>query len=203
MAKRHYFTPVFSGESPPLWKQHSVHSTMDRVPAPETLLASSRQRTKQLFGEIHISSIEANQDIPHRARLASKIRSDYKYSQELPAFLAQKHGKAKKPVTAATTEEQTNGVKQIKMIEDAQYVSMTREDANYDSRNQPSNALTVRTGTTQGNGAGVGATGSTPRGASSSLIRRENYQPVKPEWHAPWKLRTVLRCVFMSFQKMY
>jgi hypothetical protein len=91
---------------------------------PQTLLQSSRQRTRAIFGDIHLSSIEAEQEISHRARLASKIRSDYEYSRELPAFLAQKHGKAKKAVTAAAADgEHTNGVKQIKMIEDAQYDS--------------------------------------------------------------------------------
>lgn len=168
---------------------------MDTAPSPQTLLANSRQRTRELFGDIHISSIESNQEISHRARLASKIRSDYKYSQELPAFLAQKHGKAKKAVTAAAAGEQTNGVKQIKMIEDAQYISKARREADCNSRNQPSNALTVRGPSSQANVAG--GAGSAPRGASSSLIRRENYQPVKPEWHAPWKLRTVLRYVFL------
>ena len=92
--------------------------------SPETLLQTSRQRTKAIFGDIHLSSIEANEQISHRARLASKIRSDYQHSRELPAFLAQKHGRTKKAVAAAAAAgEQTNGVKQIKMIEDAQYVS--------------------------------------------------------------------------------
>jgi pleiotropic regulator 1 len=164
--------------------------------SPETLLQTSRQRTKAIFGDIHLSSIEANEQISHRARLASKIRSDYQHSRELPAFLAQKHGRTKKAVAAAAGE-QTNGVKQIKMIEDAQYVSwFIIWRANLISRNQPSNALTVRTNASQSHGAGAASSG--PRAPSSSLVRRENYQPVKPEWHAPWKLRTVLRCVVLS-----
>ena len=163
---------------------------MATSPSAQNLLQTSQQRTRDLFGDISVSAIEANEHAGHRARLASKIRSDYRHSTELPSFLAQKHGKAKRAIQQSTTPT-TNGAKQIKMIEDTQYVPRLRNQTYLSSRNQPSSALTLRAPLSQTNGAG--AAGSAPGSQSSSLIRRENYQPVKPEWHAPWKLRTVLR----------
>jgi pleiotropic regulator 1 len=163
---------------------------MATSPSAQNLLQTSQQRTRDLFGDISVSAIEANEQAGHRARLASKIYNDYRHSTELPAFLAQKHGKAKQAIQPSTTPT-TNGAKQIKMIEDTRYVPRLGKQTYLYSRNQPSGALTVRTPLSQTNGAG--AAGSGPRPQSSSLVRRENYQPIKPEWHAPWKLRTVLR----------
>jgi len=58
-------------------------------------------------------------------------------------------------------------------------------------------ALTLRSKPGMGGLPGAGSAGSTGAGVqkgtpSSSLVRRQNVQPIKPQWHAPWKLMRVI-----------
>lgn len=177
--------------------------------SPQALLNESRKRTRAVFGEEYTSSVDVDNEprykpaspslanSSHRARIAYKIRSEYESVKELPYFLAEKQGKVKQ---STANSIQANGTIQTKLIEDVQrsqrYLSQ-RKHSNSKSHSEPSNALTVRVPTTRPQGAGMSqsATGGQP---STSIIRRENYQPIKPEWHAPWKLRTVIRYVSLS-----
>ena len=147
--------------------------------AGSSLQVESRRRTRAVFGDEYTSSIEVDEENSHRTRIAAKIQSEYGNVKELPFFLAEKQGK--KP----TIENKSI---QTRLIEDVQrsqkFKSYQRLNADY-SRNEPSTALTVAVPTTR---PAMTAHSSTP---GSHVIRRENYQPVKPEWHAPWKLRRV------------
>jgi len=155
--------------------------------AVSSLLTNSRRRTKAVFGEEFTSSVEVDEENSHRARIAAKIRSEYDNVKELPFFLAEKQGK-KKPTP--TTTKQAHGSIQTKLIEDVQrsqrYKPSAKSRIDYSQTASSSTALTVRVPTTRPRG--TPSTQSTP---GTQIIRRENYQPVKPEWHAPWKLRRV------------
>jgi hypothetical protein len=98
-------------------------------PDPHTLLHKSQKRTRAVFGEEYTESIDVDNepryqtasltlsDYSHRARIASKIRSEYEAVKELPYFLAEKQGKVKQ---SAVKPAQTNGTIQTKLIEDIQ-----------------------------------------------------------------------------------
>lgn len=53
-------------------------------------------------------------------------------------------------------------------------------------------ALTLRSKPGMGGPPGVGGAGAQNGIPSSSLVRRQNVQPIKPQWHAPWKLMRVI-----------
>ena len=185
------------------------------LPDASSLLSSSRKRTRAVFGDEYLAGIEVDDeqrygcsksyglstDNSHRARISSKIRSEYENVKELPFFLAEKQGKARKPPPKTN---EANGTIQTKLIEDVQRSHRYRMRFGLEliksERGETSNALTVRMPTSRPRqtGATPSISGSQP---STSLIRRENYQPIKPEWHAPWKLRTVIRYVFHSFPR--
>jgi pleiotropic regulator 1 len=156
----------------------------------DLLLSASRKQTAAVFGDEYLSSIDITDEISHRAKISSKIRSEYESVKELPFFLAEKQGKQK---LRATKPPETDGLIQTKLIEDVQRSQRqfpTNSQIDENSQSDHSQALTVSMPTSRPQGTGR----TTVSGqSSSSLIRRENYQPVKPEWHAPWKLRTVLR----------
>lgn len=153
-----------------------------------SLRSSSRRRTRAVFGEECTSSIEVDEEHSHRARIATKIRSEYDNVKELPFFLAEKQGK-KKP--AQTTAIQANKSIQTKLIEDVQrsqrFETYTKSKVDYSKTESSSTALRVRVPPVT-RPPGTPSAQSTP---GSQIIRRENYQPIKPEWHAPWKLRRV------------
>jgi pleiotropic regulator 1 len=164
-------------------------SSMERTDA-KTLLSNSRKQTQAVFGKEYLSSIEVDEETSHRAKLASKIRSEYENVKELPFFLTEKQGKAKQP---SAPKQATSSI-QTRLIEDVQrsqrYTSHLQSES---SRDEPSTALTVRMPTSRPSGMGQSSAGGS--GGRSQVIRRDNYQPVKPEWHAPWKLRTVIRYI--------
>jgi len=147
-----------------------------------TVVESTRKRTRAIFGEDYaVGPLDFDDTISHRAKIASKILNEYNNVKELPFFLAERQGQ-KKQKPRSTIQQAEPGI-QTKLIEDVQRTA---------SSNEPSNALTVRVPTTRP--GGVSGSTSESQGPSSSLtVRREHYQPVKPQWHAPWKLRTVIR----------
>ncbi|BFZ64873.1 pre-mRNA-splicing factor prp46 [Saitoella coloradoensis] len=157
----------------------------------ELLLRRSAKRTRALFAESDSSSAptpalaSTTEDPAIKARITSKLRAEYEHVRELPAHIAAKQPGAKKKVVkkakGATVEDgEDEGT--MKMIEGIP----AREDGDQ------SQALTIRTPGTSGAGAaGVGG-GRAPAGAQHGLIRRSHVQPIKPEWHAPWKLMRVI-----------
>jgi pleiotropic regulator 1 len=156
------------------------------VAAFSDMLSTTRKRTRGIFGDEYSYGDEERS---HRTRIASKIRSEYENVKELPFFLADKRGKAKPSIPKTV---QANGTIQTRLIEDVQR-SQRYLDLPIQTNESQSNstALTKRMPTSRPSGASQ--TQSKPgQQASTSLIRREDYQPIKPEWHAPWKLQKVL-----------
>ncbi|MCJ1273564.1 pre-mRNA-splicing factor prp46 [Puttea exsequens] len=141
----------------------------------EILVRTSAQKTRDLFGSDYTApepSFDASPNDPTvaaaRASRQALFRAEYQDVQELPAALAAKQPtiRRKKP----KTDNMIDGISE-----------KTGET------DRSSSALTLRKG---------GAPGALPNGAgrqdSSSLIKRENIQQVKPEWHSPWELMRVI-----------
>lgn len=135
---------------------------------------------------------ESPVDLADRAGLTARIRSEYDDVRQLPPALAAKQATAasaaatrrKKAKTHSADADPTDSRTAL-MIEDIS----AKEDLVLGT----SLALAVR-----GKGAGKdlppNANGPTVQKnlPSSSLVRKQAVLPIKPEWHAPWKLMRVI-----------
>ncbi|KAG8533359.1 pre-mRNA-splicing factor prp46 [Bacidia gigantensis] len=148
----------------------------------ESLIRTSMKRTRDLFGSEYISPVpyEPTLDDPvqaaEKAGLSFRMNAEYKAVQTLPPALEAKQ----KAATAAARgkrrkAEDGDQSSTAKMIEG---IAAKSENAA-----GTSTALALRNGNT---GSMPGAQ------SSSSLVRRQNIQQVRPEWHAPWELMRVI-----------
>lgn len=155
-------------------------------------MKNSMKRTREIFGtEYTIPKPDACASAM-RVGLRYRLNSEYGDVIELPPALAAKQAKAmgsissrrKKPKVQAG-EDDPSDPQLAKMIEGIPVRAEKNGSAG------PSTALALR-GT--GSGAGPNANGPTPQRnlPSSSLVRKQNIQQPKPEWHAPWKLMRVI-----------
>ena len=152
----------------------------------DILVKNSRKRTRELFGSDYTCPAPYFKDSPEdplylaeRIGLAARIRSEYDHVRELPPALAAKQ----KAATAARRKKPRQEEPEsstAKMIEDIPQKSL--------SNGSPSTALSLRTSQAPTN-PNTNTRGGLP---SSSLVRRENVQQPKPEWHAPWELMRVI-----------
>ena len=129
-----------------------------------------------------------------RAGLVCRIRNEYENVRELPPALAAKQANAASVASARRKKPklqdndlEASQTKTAELIEDI--------SARHDGfpNGSLSTALAVR-----GKGMGAGfppnANGPTPQRnlPSSSLVRKQTIQQVKPDWHPPWKLMRVI-----------
>ena len=174
----------------------------------EQLVKLSAKRTREVFAADFASSSAAldhasNDNFPihpttpapsaaaDQAGIASRIRNEYEHVRELPPALAAKMASAattaaerRKKIKAQNADEKASDPKMQKMIEGAS----ERADK---ARDAQSMQLAVRAG---GRGAAPNAQGPTPNRdqISSSLVRKDVVRQAKPDWHAPWKVKTVI-----------
>ena len=130
-------------------------------------------------------------DLSDRASLAVRIRAEYDDVRELPPSLAAKQASAASAAAARrkkskVDEIQPSDAKIAKLIEGIP----SKSDSDAAARGS-STALTVRA---KGVGAGAGASSGIPQRSlpSTSLVRKQTTQQVRPDWHAPWKLMRVI-----------
>lgn len=136
----------------------------------EVLLAQNAKRTKTLFGgpdKLHHYDDSAFKSA-EQLSLSTRLRSEYADLVELPPALA-----AKQPVAS----------------------QKKRKDQSTISKKDPatSTALTLAR-RPQSTDAPPNASGPTLQQnlPGSSLVRKQSVMPIKPEWHAPWKLMRVI-----------
>jgi pleiotropic regulator 1 len=171
----------------------------------QALVRESSKRTRELFAADfgqHSTLLSSNSpsiktpqsplDLADQTGLASRIRSEYEDVRELPSALA-----AKQTAAAAVNrrkkqknhDAEPSDARTAKMIEGIP----SQGDSNPQSAQSSSTALTVRARNTfdrsHVNAGGPTAQRDTP---SSSLVRRQTVQQIKPDWHAPWKLMRVI-----------
>lgn len=130
--------------------------------------------------------------------LKYRIRKEYDDVRELPPALAAKQAatpasvaaRRKKAKAKADGDDPSNS-HIAKMIEGI--AASADEKRNEDSSAEGSRALALR-GAANGYGQSGPAKGPGLNGkaSSSSLVRRQNVQQPKPDWHAPWKLMRVI-----------
>ncbi|KAI5808969.1 WD40-repeat-containing domain protein [Peziza echinospora] len=168
------------------------------VPSAEKLVKESAKRTREIFAADFGSALTLDDAVSQKANVTTKIRLEYEHVRELPPALAAKQtgaiataaAKRRKAARPAATAEDGANASTMKMIEG---IPAAKEGAPGSST-----ALTLRSKPGMGGaGAGVGGGAGTGPGAQkgipgTSMVRRENYQPVKPVWHAPWKLMRVI-----------
>lgn len=157
----------------------------------ESLPKTSAKRTRELFGSDYTIPApyyadKAPEDpfyLAERAGLASRIRNEYESVRELPPVLAAKQKTAAATVRRKKTKVEEPESATAKMIEGIPAKAVANGGS--------STALALRA---NGVGAGPNANGPTPHLdlPSSSLMRRQNIQQPKPEWHAPWELMRVI-----------
>lgn len=169
----------------------------------ETLVRNSIKRTRDIFGADYTlpssadllegsSQQQSINPFEHadRASITSRIRSEYENVRELPPALAIKQAGAtasaaarRKKQKALPNDDGSSDPTTIKLIEG---IPARLKDSGEGTLH----ALALRKGKPSGNSAN----GSLPQAGlpSTSLIRRQDMQQPKPDWHAPWKLMRVI-----------
>lgn len=173
----------------------------------EQLARSSAKRTREIFSADLASSAAldhasnpafsihpttpAPSTAADQANVAARIRNEYEHVRELPPALAAKLASAastaaerRKKIKAQNAEEKASDPKMQRMIEGASEKADKARDAQ-------SMQLAVRAG---GKGAAPNAQGPTPNRnqTSSALVRKDTIRQARPDWHAPWKIKTVV-----------
>ncbi|RYN28491.1 Pre-mRNA-splicing factor [Alternaria arborescens] len=173
----------------------------------EQLIRTSSKRTREIFAADFASpaaldhasngsfSIHPTTPAPlaaaEQASVASRIRNEYEHVRELPPALAAKMASAastaaerRKKIKAQNAEEKASDPKMQRMIDGVAEKADKARDAQ-------SMQLAVRAG---GKGAAPNAQGPTPNRdqTSSALVRKDVVRQAKPDWHAPWKVKTVI-----------
>jgi pleiotropic regulator 1 len=153
----------------------------------KNLIQQNAKRSRTLYADTQKQD-ESHTEPAEQLAIASRIHSEYDIVKELPPALAAKMANApgpRKKAKTGSTEERSADAKTIKMIEGV--VSKDQSNGN------TSTALTVRGRVTTEN-LPPNANGPTTQRnlPSSSLVRKQTVLPIKPEWHAPWKLMRVI-----------
>ncbi|KAI4115122.1 MAG: hypothetical protein LQ345_004229 [Seirophora villosa] len=171
----------------------------------EVLVRNSVKRTRDLFGADYTTPLPSSPDeIPSlgksidpferadRVSITSRIRTEYEDVRELPPALAAKQANAV-AAAAARRKKQKMGTVDDEASDKATAKLIEGIPAKGESTGKgPSNALALRKGNPAGPGSNVNASSLHSGLPHTSLVRRENMQQPKPEWHAPWKLMRVI-----------
>lgn len=122
--------------------------------------------------------------------LTAMIRAEYEHVRELPPALAAKQASA--ALTAAARRKKAAAPRALAGPEDGADVTTMKLigdiPSKADGEGGLSTALTLRP-----KGAGAGANGQPNLpGGGSSVVRKAEFEQIKPVWHAPWKLMRVI-----------
>ncbi|KAL8693380.1 MAG: hypothetical protein Q9218_001772 [Villophora microphyllina] len=137
----------------------------------EVLVKNTMKRTRDLFGAEYTSFAPASADSDVSTNYL--IRKEYEHVRVLPPALAARQPSVRQKKQKTQPREETT-----KLIEG---IPAKQESIEKGS----SNALALRKGNPNKPSAGTTA-------PQASLIRRQDLQQPKPEWHAPWKLMRVI-----------
>ena len=161
----------------------------------KSLVSQNAKRTRALFAEDAQatkrlrSESSAATELAERIALTARMHAEYDNVRTLPPALEAKQASAasarKKKPKAQNEEGDATDSRTAKMIEGI-------PSKNGQTTGSPSSALILR-GKTSKN-MPPNANGPTPQRdlPSSSLVRKQTVQQIKPEWHAPWKLMRVI-----------
>ncbi|KAF8473881.1 WD40-repeat-containing domain protein [Kalaharituber pfeilii] len=177
-----------------------VQAAPPLVPNAENLVKESAKRTREIFDAGYGSVSVLDETAGEKTHLATKIGLEYDDVRDLPPALAAKQAgaaasaaaKRRKPNKPLATEEDGINPETMKLIED-----VSAKKTGGAAGQNASMALTLRSKPGMDGLPGPGAGGASGANAqknlpSTSLIRKQNVQPIKPQWHAPWKLMRVV-----------
>lgn len=157
----------------------------------KSLVKQNAKRSRALFAESQAKEDTEATELADSLGISARIHSEYDDVRELPPALAAKQANAagsrkKKAKAAADDKDTPSDGRTTKLIEGV--LSRRPDDAQGSST-----ALTVR-GRQASDSLPPNANGPTPQRdlPSSSLVRRQDFIQMKPEWHAPWKLMRVI-----------
>lgn len=153
----------------------------------KSLVQNNAKRTRARFGDcLGLEDSEAT-DFADKFGIATRIHAEYDHVRELPPALAAKQQQAtslrKKKAKVSTDDNEISDPRTTQLIE-----SVTSRTGDSEV---VSTALTVRG---RGSDLPPNANGLTAQKnlPSSSIVRKQAVLPIKPEWHAPWKLMRVI-----------
>ncbi|KAL7274167.1 pre-mRNA-splicing factor prp46 [Rhizina undulata] len=164
----------------------NIASQPSSFPSNEDLIRESLKRTRELFTSDFGNAFLLDDNSSQKTLLTTKINNEYADVRELPASLAAKQ-------SAATKRKKPNGPapKALTADDGADTTTLRLIEGIPASTNGASTALTLRPKGPTGGLPGAGtAQKSLP--ANTSLVRNPGFQPMKPAWHAPWKLMRVI-----------
>ena len=147
----------------------------------ETMVKTSMKRTRELFGAQYavIDPTDSPLEAASRAGMAVRMQ-EYSNVKELPPILAARSTNVRKrPKIQDATEGPSDP-------QTAKIIAGISSDSK--SKSTSSTALAIRKGDAP-NANGPTSQRNLP---STSLVRKQNIQQPKPEWHAPWKLMRVI-----------
>ncbi|KAJ9120503.1 pre-mRNA-splicing factor prp46 [Naganishia onofrii] len=163
------------------------------LPTLSELNKLSTKRTRAVFLSETGDDESGGLERAHKIKIASKIATEYHDVQTLPPVLAAKQPagpKRPQPTKGAITNGQrtiTNGAGGMKLIGGP--VDSTTEDRSSSESIPEENKALVSFRHQQGYGAEGGAASSR---LSQALMRKKEEREEKPDYHAPWKLKTVI-----------
>ncbi|PWA00224.1 hypothetical protein BB558_003729 [Smittium angustum] len=154
---------------------------------PETsLFDNSSERAKIIFGESY--GLEpAFCKNSKRIKIASKINSEYKTAYKSLNFKEKIENTTTKPIfsSASTTDDLFKDTDKIINTLNGKQSKVSKRKADKPTTTSEGQ-LILRNGNIQNNPYFDAPP------AGQQLVRKRNYEPPKPEWHAPWKLIKVL-----------
>lgn len=190
---------------PPLYTNYS-----NKEHESQTLVQCSAKRTRAIFAaDFANPCTQSDPNTAHKKiNITTKIRSEYESVRTLPPALAAKldgaasaSRKRRAAVAKITTTTTGQGAATVDDGVDATTLKLIEgipaSDGASVSASSSSTALSLRPkvsggpGAT-GPGAGAGAGAGAVAGTGTSLVRSPAVQPIRPSWHAPWKLMRVI-----------
>ncbi|KAG4304335.1 hypothetical protein PORY_002310 [Pneumocystis oryctolagi] len=150
-------------------------------------LNSLTKRTCELFSSEYYFCLNIDDESSKKVKINYKIKSEYKNAQELPQFISDKYKNKslKKDIEKVSSKKEENEPNSSsELIE--KIISEAHQNDNQNTMTltrQPKPELLKHSNHIVKN---------TNNHSSTGLIRKKNVKPIKPQWHAPWKLMRVI-----------
>ncbi|KTW31906.1 uncharacterized protein T551_01167 [Pneumocystis jirovecii RU7] len=144
------------------------------------------KRTHELFSSEYYFCLDIDNESSKKVKINYKIKNEYKNAQELPQAITNKYKNEllKKDLEKESIEEDKDESGSNKLIEKIISETLPNDDKNLVLLTRPlKSELSKHSSHVAKN---------TYNNTSSGAVRRKNVKPIKPEWHAPWKLMRVI-----------
>ncbi|KAJ2697168.1 pre-mRNA-splicing factor prp46 [Coemansia sp. IMI 209128] len=164
----------------------------------EPLVQAVVHGTNSLFQGASIPAITSDARTKSRsANIATKYRDEYMFTRDLPRGAENPGAQATSSSTstqlilagASTTQHITRVDEEVQKVLDGLSGKQSKTRAAKKEK-QPTRDLVLAAADKANRQAGDAQTAAAAAG--QQLVRKRNYEPVKPEWHAPWRMMRVI-----------